>query len=171
MNGVSSMNSIDGTSSEVRSMVKRGWRGVTATAVRGAFLAMCLLAGCSRYREDEWSRQWPARFPTGGQVTLDGAPVEEAVVTFSITRPDRDNKAFTAVGMTDAQGRFVLRTFRPADGAVEGKHAVTISKSSMENGKLEHTIPAKYARFETSGLEADVTQKSTNEFRFDLSAK
>jgi hypothetical protein len=104
-------------------------------------------------------------------VTLDGAPVEEAVVTFSITRPDRDNKAFTAVGMTDPQGRFALRTFRPGDGAVEGTHAVTISKSSMDKGVLVNEIPARYARFETSGLTADVAKKSANELRFELSSK
>ena len=143
----------------------------TGAAAAVAVVAGSLLVGCSRYLEDEWSRQWPARFPSAGVVTLDGTPVEEAVVTFSITRPDRDNKAFTAVGITDAQGRFVLRTFRPGDGAVEGTHAVTISKSSMNSGKLEHAIPPRYARFETSGLTADVAQKSTNEFRFELSAK
>jgi hypothetical protein len=130
-----------------------------------------MLAGCSRYREDEWSRQWPPRLPTIGVVTLDGAPVVEAIVTFSITRPDRDNKAFTAVGMTDPQGRFVLRTFRPGDGAVEGTHAVTISKSLMDKGTLVNEIPARYARFETSGLTADVTAKSPNELRFELSSK
>lgn len=136
-----------------------------------AVAAACLVAGCSRYREDEWSRQWPARFPTSGVVTLDGAPVEEAVVTLSVTRPDRDNKAFTAVGMTDPQGRFSLRTFRPGDGAVEGTHAVTISKSSMDKGVLVNEIPARYARFETSGLTADVAKKSANELRFELSSK
>ena len=171
MSSVSSVSSIDGTNSEVRGMGMHGWKDVTATAARHVLLAVCVLAGCSRYREDEWSRQWPARFPTGGLVTLDGAPVAEAVVTFSITRPDRDDKAFTAVGMTDQQGRFALRTFRPGDGAVEGKHAVTISKSSMEKGSLVNEIPPRYARFETSGLEADVTARAANEFRFDLSAK
>jgi hypothetical protein len=145
-----------------------GFAGIVAVA---GFLIASMLAGCSRYREDEWSRQWPPRFPTGGLVTLDGAPVAEAVVTFSITRTDRDNKSFTAVGMTDQQGRFALRTFRPGDGAVEGKHAVTISKSSLDKGSLAHAIPSRYARFETSGLEADVTVKTPNEFRFDLSAK
>lgn len=148
-----------------------GSAGFAGTAAVAGALIASMLAGCSKYREDEWSRQWPPRFPTGGVVTLDGAPVGEAVVTFSITRPDRDNKAFTAVGMTDPQGRFALRTFRPGDGAVEGTHAVTISKSSMEKGSLVHAIPSRYARFETSGLTADVTKKTANELRFELSSK
>lgn len=148
-----------------------GSTGFAGTAAVAGVLIASMLAGCSRYREDEWSRQWPPRFPTSGVVTLDGAPVVEAIVTFSITRPDRDNKAFTAVGMTDPQGRFVLRTFRPGDGAVEGTHAVTISKSSMDKGTLVNEIPARYARFETSGLTADVTAKSPNELRFELSSK
>jgi len=145
--------------------------GLGGAAAFAGVLIASMLAGCSRYREDEWSRQWPSRFPAGGVVTLDGAPVAEAVVTFSITRADRDNKAFTAVGMTDPQGRFILRTFRPGDGAVEGKHAVTISKSSMEKGTLVNEIPSRFARFETSGLTAEVAAKMPNEFRFDLSAK
>jgi hypothetical protein len=145
-----------------------GWNDA-ARAV--AVAAACLVAGCSKYREDEWSRQWPPRFPTSGVVTLDGAPVVEAIVTFSITLPDRDNKAFTAVGMTDPQGRFALRTFRPGDGAVEGSHAVTISKSTMDKGAVVNEIPARYARFETSGLTADVTKKTANELRFELSSK
>jgi hypothetical protein len=145
-----------------------GWNDA-ARAV--AVAAACLVAGCSKYREDEWSRQWPPRFPTSGVVTLDGAPVVEAIVTFSITLPDRDNKAFTAVGMTDTQGRFALRTFRPGDGAVEGSHTVTISKSTMDKGAVVNEIPARYARFETSGLTADVTKKTANELRFELSSK
>ena len=148
-----------------------GSAGFAGTAAVAGVLIASMLAGCSKYREDEWSRQWPPRFPTSGVVTLDGAPVAEAVVTFSITRPDRDNKAFTAVGMTDQQGRFTLRTFRPGDGAVEGSHAVTISKSSMDKGTLVDEIPARYARFKTSGLTADVTKKTANELRFELSSK
>lgn len=154
-------------SGNARSFSNPGW----TDAARAVAVFACLLAGCSKHREDEWSRQWPARFPTSGVVTLDGAPVAEAVVTFSITRSDRDNKAFTAVGMTDPQGRFFLRTFRPGDGAVEGTHAVTISKSSMDKGSLVNEIPARYARFETSGLTADVTKKTANELRFELSSK
>lgn len=166
MNSMNSTHSMNKGTLRTRRHPSSGWPSAGVL-----FLAICLVAGCSRYREDEWSRQWPPRFPTGGIVTLDGAPVAEAVVTFAITRPDRDNKAFTAVGMTDPQGRFALRTFRPGDGAVEGKHAVTISKSSMENGALVNAVPSRYSRFETSGLEADVTAKTTNEFRFDLSTK
>lgn len=162
------MSSLITTRRGIASNISIGYAG--AAALAGVLIAS-MLAGCSRYREDEWSRQWPSRFPTGGVVTLDGAPVAEAVVTLSITRPDRDNKAFTAVGMTDLQGRFVLRTFRPGDGAVEGKHAVTISKSSMEKGTLVNEIPSRFARVETSGLTAEVTAKTPNEFRFDLSAK
>lgn len=162
------MNSLIPTRRAIASDRLISYVGVAALA---GVLISSMLAGCSRYREDEWSRQWPSRFPTGGQVTLDRAPVAEAVVTLSITRPDRDNKAFTAVGMTDLQGRFILRTFRPGDGAVEGKHAVTISKSSMEKGTLVNKIPARFARVETSGLTAEVTAKTPNEFRFDLPAK
>lgn len=133
--------------------------------------AICVVTfGCSRHHEDEWSRRWPPRYACSGTVLFDGAPLPGAVVTFFIEREDRGNEPFTAVGMTDSEGRFALKTFRPNDGAVSGEHAVMIEKREMNDGALTSHLPMKYARKETSGLVATVTEKGPNSFRFEISS-
>jgi serine/threonine-protein phosphatase CPPED1 len=132
-----------------------------------------LAAGCSRYHEDEWSRKWPPRHPAQGFVELDGSPLEGATVTFFTERADRGNEPFSAVGITDSAGRFVLKTFRPNDGAVAGTHIVMIEKSSFDDktGRVVTALPRRYARQETSGLTAEVTEKGANDFTFQLESK
>lgn len=135
--------------------------------------------GCSRYVEDKWSRDWPKRFPTSGIVELDGTPVEGATVIFFTVREDKGNKPYNAVGLTDSTGRFSLKTFRPGDGAVAGLHTVMIEKTSggLKTSREEATskvvshLPSRYARQETSGLTAEVTEQGPNDFTFRLESK
>lgn len=141
------------------------------------FLLLGLLAGCSRYHEDAWSRQWPKRVPAGGVVTYQGAPVEGALVVFV---SERNGRVYDAVGSTDAKGRFFLRTFRPRDGAVPGSHRVKIEKvtyserpddvprDALFTPQETSHLPKKYRSPETSGLTVEVTEKGRNEFVFDL---
>lgn len=145
--------------------------------VAGLLLLLGLLAGCSRYHEDAWSRQWPKRVPSGGVVTYRGAPVEGALVVFV---SERNGRIYDAVGSTDAQGRFFLRTFRPRDGAVPGSHRVKIEKvtysarpdnvprDALFTPQETSLLPVKYRSPQTSGLTALVTEKGRNEFVFDL---
>lgn len=77
--------------------------------------------------------------PVSGEVTYLGKPVEGATITFvPRTRPKEGNA--TAVGKTDATGRFRLVTnfgSTTRDGAVLGEHAVTISKWVPPNNMSE----------------------------------
>jgi hypothetical protein len=137
-------------------------------------------SGCTRYREDEWSRAWPARVPASGLVTLDGQPVEGAYVAFAT---DRGGKAYVAMAVTDALGRFRLQTFRPQDGAVPGMHRVQIEKTTFSDPPADLPIeasftpaetshlPKKYRSTKTSGLTAEVTEDGPNEFVLELSTK
>ena len=59
-----------------------------------------------------------------GTVKYKGEPVKDAVVTFATEKSPR-----TAVGMTDAQGKYSLTTLKTNDGAVAGDHTITIFKS------------------------------------------
>jgi len=149
----------------------------------GVMLILALLplaSGCSRYREDEWSKQWPRRVPAGGMVELDGKPVEEATVVF-VTRSADGKKEYAALGQTDAAGKFRLKTFRPNDGAIPGKHLVGIEKTAAvitnpvrglspedQPKVVKNVLPEKYRVYSTSGLEAEVTEKGRNEFIFRL---
>ena len=139
-----------------------------------------LAGGCSRYREDEWSKQWPRRVPAGGMVELDGQPVADATVVF-VTRSADGEKEYAALGQTDAVGKFRLKTFRPNDGAIPGKHLVGIEKTAAvitnpvrglspedQPKVVKNVLPEKYRVYSTSGLEAEVTEKGPNEFIFRL---
>jgi hypothetical protein len=139
-------------------------------SVLGCGLVLVAL-GCSRHHEDEWSQRWPPRHPCSGTVEFDGAPLAGAVVTFFTEREERAKEPFSAVGMTGAEGKFVLKTFRPNDGAVAGDHVVMVEKREMVDGQLKTHLPAKYARKETSGLSATVSEKGPNVFVFKLTSK
>jgi hypothetical protein len=63
-----------------------------------------------------------------GKVTLDGAPLEGATVSFASKVPD----AKPANGVTDAQGNYRLQTFlggtSQTDGALPGEYIVMVQK-------------------------------------------
>jgi len=63
-----------------------------------------------------------------GVVTLDGTPVQGAMVTFI-----PDNGERQASGLTDADGVFQLTTFNTGDGALPGTHKVTVQKMPTQS--------------------------------------
>ena len=159
------------------------WSPARATAPRAVLVTLTLAllplaGGCSRYREDEWSKQWPRRVPAGGMVEFEGKPVEDATV---VTVSADGKKEYAALGLTDAAGKFRLKTFRPNDGAIPGKHLVGIEKTAAvvtnpvrglspedQPRVVKNVLPEKYRVYSKSGLEAEVTEKGPNEFVFRL---
>lgn len=117
-----------------------------------------------------------------GTVVYRGQPVEGATVTFL-----PEAKGMRSAGaLTDAEGHFELMTFEDGDGAIVGKHRVTVVKrgppaatklpEGMGAAFLEEKeaqaadqgqplLPAKYFSPETSGLEREVTSDDNH---FDL---
>ena len=164
--------------------------------MRNRCLQSCLLmlfvsvwfVGCGG-GNDNWSKDRPQTSEVQGKVTLDGAPVEGATVSFSSV----GEKSIGAVGMTDSAGEFSLRTYEPGDGAVPGKHKVTVIKAKSEGGdpsyydvnspnygkevppeaepKTVYIVPEKYGNFETSGLEVEVTADGPNEITLELKSE
>lgn len=115
--------------------------------------------------------QRPATYAVTGAVTYRGKPVEGAGVMFmpSNGRP--------ASALTDAEGRFTLRTFKQNDGAMAGENVVCISKMMPQPGdktkeamfkKMISLLPARYATPTTSPLKATISTAGPNEFQFDL---
>ncbi|MHB0958088.1 MAG: carboxypeptidase-like regulatory domain-containing protein [Pirellulaceae bacterium] len=134
--------------------------------------------------------------PVTGLVTLDGAPVAGATVSFSPT--EKTGRA--AVGTTDASGKFTLTTINPGDGAAPGTYGVMITKMAASSaapwqdprssgGKLtpeqekevreqmasgekavapQSELPQKYASVESSGFTATVSKDKTNDFTFAM---
>jgi hypothetical protein len=109
----------------------------------------------------------PQFVPVQGIVTLDGKPIAGAALNFS---PQAGGEP--SVGVTDEQGHFSLKTIRDQQGAIVGKHRISIFRAKMvplkpgetplpeeqglEGQRLLWVVPRKYAQFEQSGLEADV---------------
>jgi hypothetical protein len=124
----------------------------------------------------------PEVYPVAGTVLYRGEPVEGAVVAFQ-----SENATKLATGTTDPQGRFELSTYEPGDGAVPGKHKVTVTKiaqagggssgtASMEEAyqstqapaEAKNQLPSKYEVAGTSPLEFTVSADDTNDFKIEL---
>lgn len=69
----------------------------------------------------------------GGVVTLDNKPVPDLVVTFTPIpgetqfQGEAGMTGKTASGRTDSNGKFTLSTYEIGDGALIGKHKVTVA--------------------------------------------
>lgn len=77
------------------------------------FLLVILVSGCQGSSE---------MVPVSGVIKLDGKPFPFASVMFV----PQDSAGRDATGTTDEQGRFVLSTVEPRDGAKPGKYKVVI---------------------------------------------
>lgn len=136
--------------------------------------AACLAAGCGR-KDDR-----PATFPVAGTVSLDGAPLAGARVSF-----EHEAARYWAEARTDASGRYALMTFTSDDGAVPGAYFVAITKyedpatvpESRRNRPdyvPRNLLPARYATAKTSGFAVTVvpgTGPAANQFDFKLLSK
>lgn len=139
--------------------------------------AIIVLSGCGE-GGDKWTEARPETFPTAGTVTFKDQPVEGATVVF--TPVGHENGA---VGLTDAEGRFELRTFEPNDGAVAGDYKVAIRKVEVissgadeppatpdptpEPLKERSLLPERYGNAASSGLTKTV-EEGENQFAFEL---
>jgi hypothetical protein len=102
-----------------------------------ALAAVVLLSGCGG----------PKMAKVKGQVTYNGKPVTQAAITFNpVGASEKEkNPGKPATGFTDEHGNYELSTFRPYDGALVGKHRVTVT--------LDDTNPARCRRFQEFVLE------------------
>lgn len=143
-------------------------------------LSALLLGGCSGGSSVKTVK-------ASGVVNYKGQPVAEASVAFL-----GDGTIRPAVAVTDDDGQFVLTTVRSGDGAVEGTHMVTVSKTvapptkaaatgsiSMEDAakaaqedqkeaKTLYLVPEKYSQPGTSGLSFEVKDGAENHFEINL---
>lgn len=134
-------------------------------------LAVC---GCGR-QKDRWLAARPATTPASGEVTFEGKPLDGAIVVFQPTAPG----GIGASAVTDAQGKFELKTFPPEAGAVPGAYSVTVLKTAMPSGGggnndesqpvlVVSVIPSKYSIPTESGLNAHIPEDGTEDLVFHL---
>jgi hypothetical protein len=129
----------------------------------GTSLLLLISVGCGRSGYAELGL-----VELSGVVTLDGAPLEGAKVSF-----ESDDKR-RAIGVTDASGRYALMYDSEMPGVTPGSKTVRITTADLGvegDGFAEGASPAKErvpARYNTdSTLKADVST-SKNTFNFDL---
>ena len=141
-------------------------RGLASALVVVA--AFVILAGCGDQR--------PETFPVQGKVTYRGKPVTSGRVIFY---PENGRSAQSEIL---ADGTFKLTTFERGDGAVVGKHQVTIKSTRVVEAsaapksfdeelrrgpsgqtpgsskpRVEWLVPEKFSRRSTTTLAAEVT--------------
>lgn len=92
--------------------------------------------------------------PVSGQITLNGAPLADAYVTFQpVGSPSNAEPGPGSYGKTDAEGRFTLRIVGDdRTGALIGPHTVSISAytgqipepTEERVAKVENKVPERY---------------------------
>lgn len=147
---------------------------LTFLRTAGICCLLSIFVGCSDSADDQ-----PDLGLVTGTITLDGQPVDAAIVTF------RPQKGRPSSGTTDAAGKYELFYIRDTTGAAIGTHQVSISKmidkginqsksgakptpEDLQSGNQQETIAKKYNT--NSTLTADVKQ-GTNEVDFKLTSK
>jgi len=99
-----------------------------------------------------------------GVVTMDGKPLEGAMVTFEPTG------AAASMGKTDAEGKFTLSYLNGKQGAAIGTHTVRVSVPSPGDApdpSYQDPVPPTYNI--NSQMTEDV-KAGDNEFTFELSS-
>ncbi|MFH1301831.1 MAG: hypothetical protein ABIK07_12290 [Planctomycetota bacterium] len=135
---------------------------------------------CSGTTEDKWTKDRPKTYPVTGTVTFEGKPLEGATIVFQST----GGTPQAAVGRSDKEGHFQLRTFKDGDGAIAGEHTVAITciktEGPPEGANLDEVnvviketslIPPIYGDVNKSGLTATVKADQENQVTFDLENK
>jgi len=115
-----------------------------------------------------------------GTVTLDGKPLGNATVLFSPVASGGSDAGPSSTGVTDATGRYTLKSGEGVEGAVVGKHQVRITTVTdtgeasgtdddiySEEGNTEK-LPARY-NSQTS-LSIDVPAAGTEAANFDTTS-
>lgn len=106
-----------------------------------------------------------------GVVTLDGKPLDQALVTLT---PQRGRGA---VGSTQQDGSFILTTYQSGDGATIGEHKITVSPRKKvtigregEQSPVSSIIPDRYKSADLSGLSCEVKPGQKNELQLELTS-
>lgn len=157
-------------------------RTYAAPATTFAFLAMLLGCGGGVSKPDGI----PPLTPMNVTVNYQGAPVEGATVIFAPL-----NTRFAAVGLTNANGKAVMKTDGMYEGVVADEFKISIIKQEILASDMGTTpedpkeyaaymkklnslpkpkslIPEKYASVGTSQLQLKVTEGTPQQPVFDL---
>jgi hypothetical protein len=108
--------------------------------------------------------------PAGGVVKFtDGQPIANATISFVSPQGE------LATAISDAEGKFQLGTLKDNDGAIVGKHRVSVEPPIVRGGDPKSVaasaVPARYKVADTSGLEFEVKPDGENQFEIIVERK
>ena len=114
------------------------------------------------------SQEYPATFPVTGVLTIDDVPAPNIIITYASKTGNP-----SAIGRTDADGKYVLTTYKPKDGAMPGECVVLLVPDDLEMGDGNLTlkelalaqkskVPFRYFEKETSDLVVQVHSDNPN---------
>jgi len=88
----------------------------------------------------------------------------------SCSKGGPDGQKVTARGDVGGDGSFELGTLKPGDGVPPGKYRAIVNPPPMVNAEGPNIVPfnAKFASFQTSGLEYEVKAGVKNVFSIQL---
>ncbi len=123
---------------------------------RGAVLLglAAFLVGCGGGGGDQYGVQ-----PVSGVVTCQGKPVANATVNFTPVKEEgraEGRPGRVALGITDENGKFRLTTYENYDGAIVGRHTVTVGLNSANED--DQSDPNKGFPCANATLELEVFQ-------------
>lgn len=129
-------------------------------------LFLFLASGCLHHGDDG-----PELAPVSGTVTLDGVPLAEAHVRFS------PEKGRSSIGVTALDGSYILAYTKEKDGALRGRHVVSITTSKyLEDAqgneiRTPELLPNRYHRNAIDNPEMHVfINENANTFDFELTS-
>lgn len=121
-------------------------------------LSGCLIVGCGR-----------PKYPVSGVVVYDdGSPFAGGGVVAMET--ELDGKRVMSRGGIGPDGRFILASERPGDGAFAGSYRVRVLPHVVVDGPVTAGIADRFQSFETSGLTFEVGPEQ-HEFTIKLGPK
>jgi hypothetical protein len=120
--------------------------------------------------------------PAAGIVTLNGAPVEGATISFAPAAASSDARSASA--MTGKDGKFVVTTLNYGDGMYPGEYQVFITKTTgtggiedldsgdktktRDNRQIVFHLPLKYGDKNTSGLTVSIPPQGNKNIELKL---
>jgi hypothetical protein len=115
-------------------------------------LVILIMGGCS-------SGQKPTYPVQGKLVWEDGSPAKELSGGMVIFQCDAEE--MSAKAPIDQVGDFILGTYTRSDGAVAGKHKVSIAQPAAETGEYRplEIVDRRYESMETTDLEVTIEAK------------
>lgn len=130
------------------------------------FLLLPGSLGCSSANNPDL----PATAKVEGVVRYQGNPLPPGTITFH----PQMGSGNPASSLIDEEGRFQLSTYGRHDGAVVGKHKVTVTVMPRMDGSTPDppvTLPRQYGNASQTPLEMEVVSGKTNQIEIDLKDK